>query len=121
MAKQRQKNFMIPSGMNDMGPELPAEELPAEMPSMANGEMCVPLDALAMPGEDEQLTNPEPGDPVTFNVGGKVSRVEGSNAYVTPETVNGKPVEKAADQGPAPESGAMAELEGMANSQGYMG
>ena len=55
-------------------------------------EICAPLDAFSVSG-----TPPAEGDEVEFKVKGKVSRVEGGNAYVTPETVNDQPVMQ--DQG----------------------
>lgn len=67
---------------------------PPTMPAKASGEeICVPLASLAMPGEDEKLENPAEGDPVQCQIEGKVSRVEGDNAYVKIESVNGKPVD----------------------------
>lgn len=52
-------------------------------------ELCVPTSALAMPDEQDQMTEPSPGDAVTLQVEAKVSRVEGEMAYVTVQTVNG--------------------------------
>ena len=50
-------------------------------------EICAPLDAFSVNG-----TPPAEGDEVEFKVKGTVSRVEGGNAYVEPETVNDSPV-----------------------------
>jgi len=57
-------------------------------------EICAPLDAFSVSG-----TPPAEGDEVEFTVKGTVSRVDGGNAYVEPETVNGSPV--MSDSGPA--------------------
>lgn len=67
---------------------------PGAGPGMMNpDEDCVPLEALEMPGEDEQMNQPAVGDPVSYHVEGKVTRIEGQNAYVKRETVNGKPLD----------------------------
>jgi len=87
--------------------------IPPETPAAAmnSGEVCVPVKALAMPGEDEKLINPEVGDPVEFHVGGKVSRIEGENAYVSLQTVNGDPVTtEAAKTSDTPEPDEFAQL-----------
>jgi hypothetical protein len=47
-----------------------------------------------MPDEQEQMAAPEPGDAVTLQVEGKVSRIEGEMAYVTPTMVNGLEVKE---------------------------
>ena len=101
-------------GMNDMGDgsmEQGAELSPMTPSPMISNEQCVPLEALAMPEEGDQLANPEPGDLVSYTVEGKVTRVEGQKAYVEPETVNGKPFAK--DEAPpaAEEAGGYAALE----------
>ena len=58
-------------------------------------EVPVPLDALAMPGEDQKMNNPDIGDPVQMQAEGTVTRIEGQMAYVRVKTVNGKPVDAA--------------------------
>lgn len=70
-----------------------------EMPMGGMREVCVPLRALAMPDESEQMEPPAVGDAIQFNGEGKVSRIEGDNAYVTLSAVNGQelPREKAAE------------------------
>ena len=65
---------------------------PPMQKSSAMAEVCVPLKSLAMPGQDDQMNNPEMGDTVEFHAQGKVARIEGDNAYVSLETVNGEPV-----------------------------
>ena len=93
----------------DMAPEMDMEEMPdmgmedpgMESPKMEMGEskemgmeVCVPLSSLSMPGEDDKMQAPGVGDPVQFQAEGKVSRVEGENAYVSVEAINGKPVDE---------------------------
>jgi hypothetical protein len=92
----------------------------------ANGEQCVPLETLAMPGDGEQMTNPEVGDPVSYTIEGKVTRIEGGNAYVKPETINGKPFAAKTPENPEAaaadqDEAGLNELKGMADQQGYMG
>lgn len=60
--------------------------------SMDSQEDCVPVSALAQPGEDEQMNPPGIGDVVQYQKEGKVTRIEGDNAYVKVQAVNGKPV-----------------------------
>lgn len=92
------------------------EPLPGPAP-MAKNEQCVPLDALAMPEEGDEMVAPEVGDPVSYTVEGRVTRIEGDKAYVTPEAVNGKPVEDKAAEPPVDE---MAGMEQAAAEQGYL-
>ena len=66
--------------------------VPQAKPEAAGMEICVPIDSLAMPGQDEKMNNPGVGDPVQAQVEGTVSRIEGESAYVSVKTVNGKPV-----------------------------
>ena len=47
---------------------------------------CVPLSALAVEG-----ATPEAGDAVEYTVKGRIARIEGAEAYVTPETINDQP------------------------------
>lgn len=62
-------------------------------PEQAGGmEVPVPVDALAMPGEDDKMNAPAVGDPVQLQAEGKVTRIEGELAYVQIKSVNGKPV-----------------------------
>lgn len=57
---------------------------------------CLPVAALAVDG-----TTPEVGDSVEYTVKGRVSRIEGAEAYVMPETVNGEPAALAPEAGAA--------------------
>lgn len=55
-------------------------------------EDCVPVSALSQPGEDEQMNPPGVGDLVQYQKEGTVTRIEGDNAYVKVNSVNGKPI-----------------------------
>jgi len=61
---------------------------------------CLPVSALAVDG-----TTPEVGDSVEYTVKGRVSRIEGSEAYVMPETVNGEPAALAPEAGAEEDTG----------------
>ena len=61
-------------------------------PSPASTTVTVPLSALASPGEDEQMQTPAVGDLVQFQYEGKIASVQGDNAVVALESVNGKPL-----------------------------
>lgn len=66
---------------------------PPPSPAESMSEVCVPLSALAAEGaDDSQTVSPAVGEPVEFTAAGKVSRVDGENAYVTLESVNGAPL-----------------------------
>ena len=94
----------------DQNPTPAPTDSPAPMPatpptpdkagSMSANELCVPLETLQMPGQDDQMMNPEMGDPVTVTIEGKVSRIDTAtgNAYVAMETANGKPLTQAAEK-----------------------
>lgn len=64
--------------------------IPATPTEPDGDEICVPVKSLAMPDESEQMQAPEVGDAVSFTVDGKVTRIEGDQAYVKPESVNGE-------------------------------
>lgn len=95
--------------MNDLGG--PPEGGTPNMDAPMAAEDCVSLASLAMPDEEQgdQMANPEVGDKVNYMVDGTVTRIEGDNAYVKREAVNGKPVEEesaAEDQTPGEEPDA---------------
>lgn len=68
----------------------------AEMPSggMEDGEVCVPLSALAQPDDGDQMQTPAEGDNVTMTVDATVTRIEGENAYLKPTSINGTDLEE---------------------------
>ena len=73
----------------------PDKSAAASAPS-SSSEQCVPLAALAVDG-----TNPAAGDAVEYKVQGKIARIDGDHAYVTPETINDQPAAgPAADDSP---------------------
>ena len=82
-------------------PQMPPDATPPDInavkpagASEASGgmEVPVPLEALAMPGEDDKLQNPAVGDPVQLMSEGVVTRIEGDTAFVAVKSVNGKPL-----------------------------
>jgi len=93
------ENFMAYEKQHDNdNPELdgPAPT-PSEMgmkpeASSHSQEDCVPVTALASPGEDDQMANPSVGDLVQYQKEGTVTRIEGDQAYVKVNSVNGKPL-----------------------------
>lgn len=101
-----------------------------DSPESGSGEDCVPLAALAMPDSEsgDQMTNPEVGDKVNYQIQGTVTRIEGENAYVKRESVNGQPVdEESGEEEPSPEDQAnqadqseRQDLSGMADKMGGM-
>lgn len=104
--------------MNDMGAELPELN---EAPASGSIEQCVPLASLGVPGEGEQMENPEVGDQVNFEVAGKVTRIEGDKAYVMPESINGQPVEETPEPDADDGEAGMGGLTDLANQTGFMG
>ena len=68
------------------------EDMP--MPEPGGGHSCekdtVPLSALGMPDETEQLTPPEVGDEVNYSVAGKVVSISGQNAVIARTAINGQ-------------------------------
>jgi hypothetical protein len=103
-------------------------QMGGEMPmsggkAMHDEEWCVPVAALQMPGEDDQMNTPGVGDKVQFQAEGTVTRIEGENAYIKPEAANGKPLE--AEEAPmkdsaSPDEQEFASLKGEAEQQGVM-
>jgi hypothetical protein len=83
-------NYDATNETNETNQEVSTEK-PSE-PMQGGMEVPVPLESLAMPGEDDKLNNPEVGDPVQLMAEGTVSRIEGQTAYVKIKSVNGKPV-----------------------------
>lgn len=99
--------------------DAPADPMAGAMPAPEMGmgaapmsEICIPMASLSMEGEDMKSVAPVVGDPVDFTATGTVSRVEGGNAYVSLETVNGEPV--AASEPAMPGDLGADDLRGMA-------
>ena len=100
-----------------MNPNLPTDETfsegsdmpptPAMPAAKPMAEDCVPVEALAMPDEGDQMQPPAVGDMVNYQVTGKISRIEGNQAYVTRKTVNGQEIhaEPDADDAGGPSDG----------------
>ncbi len=100
---------------SDQDSDTPAVQK-AESGGSASMEDCVPMDALAMPDDKEQMQPPSVGDNVQYNVEGKVTRIEGNNAYVQKTAINGQKVE---DNPTVPDEGA--DLEASANEMDQNG
>lgn len=66
-----------------------------------NNQDCVPLSALAMPDQDngDQMATPAVGDRVTYTVEGTVTSVDGDEAYVKRDSINGQPVTGQSNEG----------------------
>jgi hypothetical protein len=79
---------------------------------MSSGEDCIPISYLSMPDDQEQMQNPEVGDQVQYNVEGKVTRIEGDNAYVQKTAINGNKI----DAAPTEQPDEMGQLEDMAKN-----
>jgi hypothetical protein len=62
---------------------------------MKSSEICIPVKALALPGESGEVT-PAAGDEVDFSGTATLTRIEGDKAYLAPKTVNGEQVTTAA-------------------------
>lgn len=93
------------------------------MPEMKHSgkEWCVPVSALQMPGEDEQMNSPTVGDKVSFHGEGTLTRIEGEEAYVKPESANGKPMTteaKSVNDDEQDSEQEFASLRGQAEQQG---
>lgn len=66
---------------------------------MQASEPCIPAAAVELDG-----AMPQPGDPITFEMGATVTRVADGQVYYTPATANGQPIpaaKPAADAAPA--------------------
>lgn len=85
----------------------------------SGAEDQVALEALAEPDETDQMIPPEVGSPVIYQVSGTVTRIEGDQAYVRREAVNGKPVGSSKLQAPsANDDGELAGLRSQAAELG---
>jgi len=79
-------NQAIPETMSDGSP------LPPSPPARAARQDTVPVGALAMPDEREQMTPPEVGDEVSYQVTGRVTAINGELATIERATVNGQEI-----------------------------
>ena len=74
----------------------------------------VPLALLAMPDDQEKMEPPAVGDEVNYQVTGKVTAINGSNAVIERTSINGQPVDdQDGDTGPGDESGLQQEAAAM--------
>lgn len=95
---------------------------------MNTNELCVPVGAVSAaggPADGDEGVAPGVGDEVEVTVGGRVSRVEGGNVYVTPETANGAPISGDTSPADGEESGDEDEemdsmVAGAKRSMGYL-
>jgi hypothetical protein len=60
----------------------------------------VPISALQMPDDQEQMQPPEVGDEVNYQVAGKVVSIDGDTAQVKRTSINGQPVDDGSDTAP---------------------
>ena len=65
----------------------------------------VPLDMLSMPDDQEQMQPPEVGDVVNYQVTGKVVAIEGNDATVQRQSINGQELPGQEDETNPNESG----------------
>lgn len=64
----------------------------AEVTAAPSAIDTVPVAALSMPDESEQMTPPEVGDEVTYQVTGKVTAINGEIATIERTSVNGQEI-----------------------------
>lgn len=70
---------------------------PVDAESEAINLDTVPLDALSMPDDQEQMQPPEVGDVVNYQVTGKVVAIEGNMARIERQSINGQDVSNEPD------------------------
>ena len=68
-----------------------------------DGNLYVPLAALATPGQDEKMQTPEVGDTASMQVDYTVVSVDGDQACIKPTAVNGTPLPTDDDSESAPD------------------
>lgn len=91
-----------PRGPMQMAASQDAE--PDSDEGMGEGEVCVPLKALTQPDQQDQMQTPAVGDSGTMTVDYIVTRIEGDNAYVKPNSVNGTALDDGEADEPTPDS-----------------
>ena len=77
----------------------------------------VPLDVLGMPDETEQMTPPEVGDEVSYQVTGKITAINGGVATIERTTINGKSVDDGDGDAVPDESDLQAEAKQQDSAQ----
>lgn len=83
------------------------------MPEPAGEMDSVPVTALQMPDDQDQMTPPEVGDEVSYTVTGKVVSIEGGTARIERKTINGQEIEAPEPEESDEAESLMAEAEGM--------
>jgi hypothetical protein len=116
-----------PSGPRPAAPDLPEGKDPdgtAQTSSTVTTTDTIPLNALAMPDDQEQMQAPQVGDEVNYQVTGKVVSIDGNTATVQKTSINGEPVgsddeERSEPQGDTDDEDA--EAAGLRNQAAVMG
>lgn len=88
-------------------PDMAMREMPEAGADKPRLQQCVPVAAVSVPDEGEQMAAPEPGDTVRYEVEGKVDHVAGGHVYVDPATINGQPMTEKSAEPVADELAAM--------------
>lgn len=70
----------------------PPMEAPDAKKAPSGMTVMLPLVSLQMPGEDDKMQSPGVGDPVSVYAEGKIMSINGEQAQVQFDTVNGKPL-----------------------------
>jgi len=91
----------------DQGPGQSQDQGADDSGAMDQNEICVDLDSLSMPDEQEKMQAPEVGDKVQANIEGEVTRIEGNKAYVKMTAVNGQKVDDTAASSDADEEASL--------------
>lgn len=104
-----------PAAPPDMPPEAPETGGEPDGDGMAPGLLCVPLEALGQPDEHDQVNTPEVGDKGQASIEYSVAKIEGPNAYLKLDAINGKTIEE--PQGPPTDDAEQAQLSQMAAQQ----
>lgn len=82
-------------------------------------QVRIPLSALAQPNQEDVMETPGAGDTITFTVDGTLDKVDGDYGLVTPNAVNGKPLEEEAQE-PTPEDTTDTEGDDLQNEAQQM-
>jgi hypothetical protein len=79
------------AGKLGVGDSLKAGHQTDALPQGVNMD-TVPLNLLSMPDDQDQMQPPDVGDVVNYQVTGKVVAIEGSNAMIQRQSINGQDV-----------------------------